>query len=187
MENKKSFAHATVVFSKIAKIVSIIVFWCSIVGAAGCAIGLISMAPLANVVVEEGGMTFRELVTVKASQNWSTIIMEMVYGMLLCGGAIVGAYFSKKHFTKEIERGTAFTHEGGKELMILGAIHAGNWTVAVTLASITGALVEFLTGEAISINWASGSIWIEAIVLVILGVYFRAAAEKLETKKDIVE
>lgn len=187
MENKKSFAHATVVFSKIAKIVSIIVFWCSIVGAAGCALGLISMVPLANVVVEEGGRTFRELITAKATQNWSTIIVEMVYGMLLCGGAIVGAYFSKKHFTNELERGTAFTHEGGKELMILGAIHAGNWTVAVSIASVVGALVEYLTGEQISVNWASGTIWIEAIVLVVLGVYLRAAAEKLEVKKDIVE
>ncbi|MDD6810449.1 MAG: hypothetical protein PUD93_01075 [Lachnospiraceae bacterium] len=108
------------VFSKIGKILSEIIFICSIVGAAGCALGIASLAVGETEVFQLGGVTIHGIIETSAETSIGTRYTLMTVGLILCIGEIFLAKIAENYFKHELATGTPFTFDGAKEMLRLG-------------------------------------------------------------------
>ena len=105
--------------AKAGRILSKIVFICSIVGAAGCLIGLITM-PLIPEGLRIGGLSIHGFIEKNANVSVGTTYASLATGMIICGGEIALAKIAELYFKRELAAGTPFTFAGAKELKRLG-------------------------------------------------------------------
>ena len=107
--------------SKVAKILCTIVFIFSLIGAIGCAVGIIALAVIPD-GFNLGGVTIHGLIENSAGVSLGTCYAAMAMGAVLCAGECVLCKFAKRYFVNELEAGTPFTYNGAKELMRLGIL-----------------------------------------------------------------
>jgi len=129
--------------SKIAKIISKIVFICCIVGASCCLAGIITLAVIPE-GMQVGGVTFRAYVEQEASVSIGTVYASMAVAMIMCLGEIFLAKFAENYFKHELEAGTPFTFDGAKELLHLGIKTIWIPIVTVVVASITHGILSLV-------------------------------------------
>lgn len=132
------------VLAKIGRILSRIVFVCSIVGAIICAVGVVSLAVTGSESFKVGGVTIHSMVENAVGLDTPALIAAMAAGMVLCIGEIVLSRFAVDYFSNELADGTPFTLRGAKELMRLGIL-----TIAIPL----GTAVVCAIGIAVADNF----------------------------------
>ena len=105
--------------AKIGKIISKIIFICSLVGGIGCIVGIISLAAIPE-GLKIGGVTLHAMIEKSAGISMETYYAAMAVGVIFCAGEAVLARIAERYFKNELNVGTPFTFEGAKELLRLG-------------------------------------------------------------------
>ena len=141
MKSKSLKAIQTLV--KIGRIISKIIFIFCIVGAAGCVLGILSLALIPG-DFRVGEMTLRELIETKSGVTFGTMYTSMAAGIVPCAGEAVLAKLAERCLKRELDAGTPFTFAGAKDLITLG-ICAVCITVgtAITAGIVTGIMKNF--------------------------------------------
>lgn len=136
MESKT--LHTIQGIAKIGKIISTIIFICSIIGAAGCLVGMLSLYAGITEILKFGGVTVYGLIARSADVSLNVMYASMVAGMILCVGELILSKIAERYFKKELEAGTPFTIEGSAELKKLGI-----YTVCIPLAAMVLAEIAY--------------------------------------------
>lgn len=178
MKNTKALQ----VLAKLGKIFSKIIFICCIVGAAGCAVGILSLALLPDESFKLGGVTIHGLIEQSAEMTMTTLYVTMIAGIFLCAAEGVVARFGVAYFENVIAAGTPFTLAGGKELQRLGILSlAVPYGTALAVAIAWGIAQAFVFGLgelALSVDAS----WTLGALLIVGSVLCRAAAEQTGEK-----
>lgn len=170
------------VLAKIGRVFSKIVFICCIVGAAGCLVGIVSLAVLPDEGFKLGGVTVHGLIEQSAEMTMTTLYGTMIAGIFLCAAEGVVSRFAVAYFENLLAVGTPFTLAGAKELQRLGILSLAvpyGTVLAVTIAwGIAQAFVAGLGEPSLSVD---GS-WTLGALLIVGSVLCRAAAEQIGEK-----
>lgn len=153
------------ILSKIGKILSKIVYICCIIGAAGCAVGLVSLPFADSGILKIGGVTLYGLIVNQAGVDLNSLYALMTGAMIVCIGQAVTAKFAEEYFTHELNDGTPFTQTGAKELLRLGIL-----TICVPLG--TQILAQIFSGEVAEFVGSGDVFKLEGGDSVALGVMF---------------
>ena len=144
--------------SKIAKVISKIVFICSIVGFCGCVAGIVFTALGAD-ALKIGGITISGLIQKEAGVSAGTLYASMASGAVICAGEAVLAQFAFVYFRNEVDDGTPFIMYSARRLQTLGIL-----TICISfgtriLASIIHSIfVQTMSGVAAADFSSIGSV-----------------------------
>lgn len=116
--------------SKIGKIFCKVIFILCLIGAIGCAAGIVSLA-LVPEGLEIGNLTIKGLIEKSSDISVGACYAAMAVGIVYCAGEAVLCKIAEKYFKNELEAGTPFTLDGAKELMRLGIL-----TICIPLATV---------------------------------------------------
>jgi len=105
--------------SKIGRVLSKIVFIFSLIGAIGCAAGILSVRFLPE-SIQLGKTTIKGLVELTDELTPAVAYAAMLTAGIICVGEAILAKIAERYFRREIADGTPFTFDGAKALMRLG-------------------------------------------------------------------
>ena len=125
--------------SKIGKVLSKIIYICCIIGAVGCAVGLVSFPFADQGVFKIGGVSIHGLIVNTAGIDLTSLYPALTGGMILCIGQMVLAKNAENYFAHELAAGTPFTQNGAKEMLRLGIL-----TICIPLGCLI--LAEIVSG-----------------------------------------
>ena len=149
--------------SKIAKIVSKIIFICSLVGGIACFIGLCT-AWIPG-VLKFDGVTIENIIDDYSGFSLGNCYAALFSGICFCVAEAVLAKMAENFFKLELEKGTPFDSEVSKKLLSLGIT-----TIWVPIAaSAVAAIVSAIISKALS---TSGLADFEGFSQVGLGLMF---------------
>ncbi|MBR2279484.1 MAG: hypothetical protein IJ903_00955 [Ruminococcus sp.] len=162
--------------SKIAKLLSTIIFIFCVIGFVGCIVGIISLAYIPE-GLKLGGTTIKGLVEPSPKTNLGNYYTIMAAGAVLCAGEAVLCKLAQRYFKHELEAGTPFTYEGAKELIRLGI-----FTICIPIATaiITGIVYGIMTsvfGVTPNLNLNNFVSIGLGVMLIIAGLLCRHGAE----------
>lgn len=162
--------------SKIGKILSKIIFILCIIGAAGCLVGIVSLACIPE-GIKIGGMTIHGLIEQSAEFSMGTLYTVMATGIIFCAGEAVLCKFAESYFKHELAAGTPFTFEGAKEMIRLGIL-----TVCIPIATaIAGAILYGIMSVAFfdvgDVNFDNSLSIGLGVMFIITGLICRCGAE----------
>ena len=168
------------VISKIARILCKIVFVCCIVGAALCAVGIITLACLPEEFTI-GELTVHQLAVKHLNVSLNTCYAAMAAAIIICAAQAVLSRLAERYFANELKAGTPFTFDGAKELIRLGKImicvSIGAGIIAGIIYGIMKAVMQDVADPKLS---GVGSIGL-GITFIIVGLICRHGAEVSET------
>lgn len=170
--------------SKIARVLSKIIFIFCIVGACGCIVGAAGVAFGIGEVLKLGSVTINGIVADIPDIPVGAIYAALAFGFIAVAGEAVIAKLAEIYFRHELEAGTPFTFAGAKELLRLGIL-----TIVIPCAvSVIGAIVYAVTSAVtgggsefdfnVSISLGLG------IMFIIMSVVFKYGAELAEGKSE---
>ena len=164
--------------SKIGKIISDIIFVCSIIGAVACIIAVSALASSQNIILEDQSMV--DLIE-SMGINFVTVIFSCVISIFACIGSAVVAKFASNYFANELEDGTPFTYAGSKELLRLGilatAIPLAISVLTSLIFTITKLFWPMLSEDAIANESVS---IVFGLMLIVMSIVFKHGAEIVE-------
>ena len=132
--------------AKIGRVLSKIVFIFSLIGAIGCAAGILSVKFLPE-SIQLGRTTIQGFVDLGDDLNPNAAIFAMVPTALLCAGEAILAKIAERYFRREIADGTPFTFDGAKALQRLGVCAIVIPIAASVLAALAMTIMsEFVLG-----------------------------------------
>lgn len=179
----KSLKVIQVLF-KIARIIALIAFILCIIGASGCAIAIIVLNVMRDVVIQNG-QTFTELLASKGV-DINAIVTYVVFGMVICGANIFFAKYSELYFLREIKEGTPFTRAMVKDMRKYGLVYIiaslAATVVISTAYAITTIFIKSL--DKYDYSYHVGSI-IYGLFFIILSVFCEYSVEKDEEIKKL--
>ena len=170
--------------SKIAKVISKVIFICSIVGLCLCVAGIVSLAIGAD-GLKLGGVTIQGILQDKGDISDGTLYANLARAVVYCIGTIVLAKFSEIYFKNELKAGTPFTFDGAREMLRLGimsvCIPIGEEIIASIVYSVLSkTLADVAPAEQIE---AGGSVTI-GIAFIVISVICKYGAEIINGKKE---
>lgn len=168
--------NALQILAKIGRILSMIVFIFSIVGAALCLLGIVCLAVIPE-GFQIGEVTIRGLIEQKAEWTLSTCYLAMTKGIILCAGEAVLAKFAERYFKNELAAGTPFTFEGAKELMRLGILTICIPIGTAILAAIAHAVFKAVTKDAADPNLDNSTSIVLGVMMIVGSLLCRHGAE----------
>ena len=164
------------ILSKIARILCKIIFVCCIVGAALCAVGIITLACLPQEFTI-GELTLHQLAVKHLEVSLNTCYAAMAYAIVICAAQAVLCKIAERYFTNELKAGTPFTFDGAKELIRLGIIticvSIGAEIVAGTVYGVMKAVMQDVADPKMR---GFGSVGL-GLTFIIVGLIFRCGAE----------
>lgn len=167
--------------SKIAKIVCVIIFICSLVGAIGCLVGAVVLA-----AIPEGfridDMTIHAYLEKNANTNIGTCITVLIKGFFLCASSAVLSKIAEHYFKNELAAGTPFTFEGAKELLRLGIITVGVSVGVSFMAEIICAAISMFFDDIKSVS-ISGTVSTGlGLAFIVMSLLCKHGAEVVQMK-----
>ena len=170
--------------SKIAKVISKIIFICSIVGLCLCIASIISLA-IGTEGLKLAGVTIQGILQDKGNISDGTLYASLARATVYCIGTIVLTKLSELYFKNELEAGTPFTFDGAKEMLRLGifsiCITIGQEIIASIVYSV---LAKSLTDVApLPETEASGGVAI-GIALIIISLICKYGAEQFVVQNN---
>ena len=176
------------ILAKIGKILSIIAYVASMIGAITCAVCAGLFAIYGKDAISTAKDNMNQIEDEQARQILEKLDVPMLITMMgiaavLCAVGCVVAYFAKKYFKHELEDGTPFTMRGAKELMRLGIIHiCVNIGVSIVAGAVWAIVQQSIEGLEDS-NFEGVSIGL-GIVFIIVSLICRYGAELTEGKTE---
>lgn len=169
--------NAIQVLAKIGKVLSTVIFICSVVGIVGCVVGILCIPFADSGVLKIGGVTVYGLVVNKAGIRLESLYPVLVGGMIVCAAEGITAKFAERYFAHEIAAGTPFTESGAKELMRLGIITVCVPLGAVIAAQIVSAVMAAFMGCENGLDLSGGGSVEIGVMLIIMSLFCRYGAE----------
>ncbi len=171
------------VLAKVGRILSMIVFIASIVGAVGSALGMFSLAIIGEKAFVVGGVTVHGMIESGSGANVATVYASLIVAIICCLGEIYVAKLAQKYFEYEIEVKTPFTLDGAKKLKKLGIVVIIVSIVCIVLSAIAVAIVEIVcemsvVDASVNANLADGSQVALGIMFIVMSLMLRYVAEK---------
>lgn len=164
--------------SKIGKVLSKIVYICSVIGAAGCLLGILFLPFSNSGILKIGGVTIHGLIVNRAGIDLNSLYPALVGILFACVGHAVVARLGESYFRSELTAGTPFTIPGAAELLKLGIM-----AISVPLATgilgqiVSGIVAEFVgSGDAFSMNMGD-SVSI-GVTMIFMSLVLRCGAEE---------
>lgn len=176
------------ILAKIGKILSIIAYVASMIGAITCAVCAGLFAIYGKDAISTAKDNMNQIEDEQARQILEKLDVPMLITMtgiaaVLCAAGCVVAHFAKKYFKHELEDGTPFTMRGAKELMRLGIIHiCVNIGVSIVAGAVWAIVQQSIEGLEDS-NFEGVSIGL-GIVFIIVSLICRYGAELTEGKTE---
>lgn len=133
--------------ARIGRVLSKIVWICCIVGAAGCLIGIVSLAAGIDGAFKIGGVTIYGLIENEAGMSIGSIYASMTVGMIVCLGEFILALFAERYFKNELTAGTPFTFAGADEMKRLGIL-----TICISVGTTVAAEIAHQIIDAVFQN-----------------------------------
>ena len=141
--------------SKIGRVLSKIVFIFSLIGAIGCAAGILSVRFLPE-SIQLGKTTIQGLVELTDELTPAVAYAAMITAGILCVGEAILAKIAERYFKREIADGTPFTFDGAKALQRLGicaiVIPIAAKIAAVVLEHALDGADTFEVGDPVSVS-----------------------------------
>ena len=176
------------ILAKIGRILSIIAYVASMIGAITCAVCAGLFAIYGKDAISTAKDNMNQIEDEQARQILEKLDVPMLITMMgiaavLCAAGCVVAHFAKKYFKHELEDGTPFTMRGAKELMRLGIIHiCVNIGVSIVAGAVWAIVQQSIEGLEDS-NFEGVSIGL-GIVFIIVSLICRYGAELTEGKTE---
>ena len=108
--------------AKVGRVLSLIVFVCSIIGFVGCVVGAVVL----GVVGADKYASLIEFAEKASGEKFAvslqTALTAAVCGAIVCAGEAVLSKFAERYFKRELNDGTPFTCGGAAELRRLGLL-----------------------------------------------------------------
>lgn len=167
------------VIQTIAKVFSIIfkvLFILCVVGSAGCAVGIITLACVSNSLIVEG-KTIQEIIETNANVSIGTLYAYMAAAMILVAAQAVLFKFAEAYLVHERQAGTPFTMAGSKELLRLGILSAAIPLGATILASIVYSILKATLPNVADYNISNYGSLVVGLVLIVFSLVCRHGAE----------
>ena len=162
--------------ANVGRILSKIVFIFSLIGAIGCAAGILSVKLLPE-SIQLGKTTIQGLVDLGDELNPNAAIFAMVPTAILCAGEAVLAKIAERYFKRELADGTPFTFDGAKALMRLGVCAIVIPFAASVLVALAMTLMsEFMLGVIEPETGEVGTIGL-GIMMIVASLLCRHGAE----------
>lgn len=156
--------------AKFGRILSKIIFICSIVGSALCLVGLISLA-LGLGELSLGDVTVKGLVEDKLGRSMGVLYATVICGLLAGAAEAVLSYLAVRYFTRELADGTPFRMESSRELFRLGFLRLcvllGTHIVSALICGIIQAIVHEDVSQGMT-SFGSASIGVMFMVLALV-------------------
>lgn len=150
--------------SKIGKVLSRIAFILSVIGAGGCAAGLLGLG-FGGGAIRLGSVTLHGLVS-GGPDGFKGVAAALSGWLVVCAGEAVLARFAEVYFKNELEAGTPFTFSGAKELLRLGIL-----AIAIsTGCAAAGSIAEGITAGLLKVEAASMDRYFDGGAGIVLGV-----------------
>lgn len=130
---------------KLGRVLSAITFVCCVVGAVGCAVGMLSLPLSDKGLFKLGGVTIHSLIVDRADIPLDGLYPLLTGWLLVCIGHAVTAKFAERYFRRELAAQTPFTLSGARELLRLGIL-----VICVPLGAqiaaqiVSGVVAEFV-------------------------------------------
>ena len=170
---------------KVCKIISLIVFILSIIGAVGCLIGLITL-PMTQDVIINDGLTVTEYLE-REGISLAGAYAAMVSGLTFCGVNIFISKYAEILFKRELALGTPFDRDFSKSIRKLGITQI----IVVIACGIISAIVQGVIFVALSVkgkvDFSSAGSIVFGIVLLLLSLFLDYGADLVEQNKKPVE
>lgn len=170
--------------SKIRKILSKIIYICCIIGAVGCAVGMVSLPFADTGVLKIGGVTIHGLIVNRAGIDLNSLYPLMTGAMIVCIGQAVTAKFAEGYFAHELTARTPFTLSGAKELFRLGIVTICVPLGSLILAQIISAIVAELIGCSEAFKLDGGDSVALGVMFIFMSLLCRYGAELREKSED---
>lgn len=161
---------------KVFRVLSIIVFICSIIGCVLAGIGGLSLRMIQDNDLIVSGVSVQSLIQAETGSSPETISVLCYIGAILCASEIVISKMTMNYFKKELADETPFTLSGAKQLSKLGL-----YTIIVSLISIIGSSIiasVALKGTNLeSYEFSNGSSLFLGFIFILFGIVFQYGAE----------
>ena len=166
--------------SKVGRILSKIVFICSIIGIIGCLAGITCLAAGLDKTIKLDGVTIQGLIEKEAEVSIGDLYAAMAASLVLCVCECILARFAELYFKHELKAGTPFTLEGAAELKRLGIL-----TVSLALGgSILAAIVHSVMKQAMEgvAEFKGGDVGSVSlgIMFLVMSLVLRYGTERME-------
>jgi len=172
-------------FYKAGKIISKVVFILSVVAAALCVAGILSLALIPD-GVKLGDVTVAGIIQRDAGVSVNTCLAYLAMGIFLAVGEAVLCKFAEKYTGRVLDAGTPFTLEGSKELVRLGILTLAVPAVSSLLGAIAYAIIKSVLPQVAENNWNNTFSLGLGVMLIFAGFVCRYGAE-LAAKKSAAD
>lgn len=168
--------------AKIGNILTIIVYYCCLIGLFCCPIGIISLISVGN--MEVGGQTVYQLIATNSGTSVYEIFAAMTIGIFSCCAELIVARRARLYFKHELQMQTPFTHTGATLLQKVGIFGIVCNLAAAFLTTVAVALFR-QADAAISVQTLGVEFGIGVYVaLLVVSVIFRYGAECCGDERD---
>jgi len=166
--------------AKAGRILSTIVFICSIVAGALCAIGA-----LLTGIIGDGVIDFVNRHLVKFDEGAVTLTVEymltaLICGVIICACEAVLSKFAINYFKRELKDGTPFTLGGAAELKRLGLLAIFIPIGAYAAAGIVYGVMKLTYPELNEVSYSSGGTIMLGVMLLVGSCLCKLGAEQAE-------
>lgn len=166
--------------ARIGRILSGIIYICSIVGAVGCTVGMLCL-PLADAgIFKIGGVTIHGLLVNRAGIALDALYPLMAGAWIVCVGQAVTAGFSRSYFRHQLLAGTPFTRDGAGELLRLGILTICIPLGTFLLAQIVSAVIAEIIGCGEAFKLEGGDSVLLGAMMIVASLLCRHGAEVQE-------
>lgn len=157
---------------KVAKVLSMIVFVCCIIGFVSCLLSCL----LIGVVGDEMVASIMEFTEESLSKEQA--ICTLIGSVISCGAEIAVSYLAYRYFKNELAEGTPFTIRGSKELFRLGWISIVVSVVTTCVIAIAYVIYNAAIGLDTKVTVESGSSIGLGITFIIVSLIYKCVAEQ---------
>ena len=163
--------------SKIGKVLSRICYIFCLIGAIGCAVGLVSLPFAEQGIFKIGSVSIHGLIVNEAGIDLNGLYPLMIGAMIVCIGQAVTAKFAQRYFSHELAAGTPFTIDGAKALFRLGIITICVPLGSLILAQIISSIVAELIGCGEAFKPAGGDFVPLGVTFIFMSLLCKYGAE----------
>lgn len=172
--------------AKIGKIVSKILYICSIVGFCFCIVGIVSLA-LGAPTFKLGGVTLETFLFDKAGKTAGTLYAAMIAGAVFCACECVLAGCTVRYLDRELADGTPFTRSGAKALQKVGILTVCLPIAAQIAAQIAQTILSKVMPGVEPLDPEGTSSVSVGVMMILTALVFRYGAELNEAKQAQTE
>lgn len=171
--------------SKIARIVSKVIYIFCLVGAIGISVGFIAIFSVQDrtMLLEVGSVRIHNLIELEGDVSITAVYAGMVIGLILCVAEGITSYLSHKFFSYELEVGTPFDEGVADKMRKLGINVLVIPTVGAMIASVVYGSLKDALDVSFSYDIGDFAQLSIGVFLLILSVFCRYGAQSTQKRK----